>query len=82
MAILEYVTFGNTEIFVGELDKKIRQLGKNNGFENEFSVKTIFLNVFSKLSRFCLVGKERTLSPSNFHVKFICHVVKKDIIFQ
>eukprot|EP00111_Clytia_hemisphaerica_P005274 TCONS_00015235-protein len=37
-AILESITFGNTEIFVGELDKKIRQLGKNNGMADEFNL--------------------------------------------
>lgn len=37
-AILEYITFGNTEIIVDDLDKKTRELIRGPGMANEFSI--------------------------------------------
>jgi len=37
-AILEYITFGNTEIIVSELDKKTREMRKGTGMVEEFAL--------------------------------------------
>lgn len=38
IAVLEYITYGNTETFVGELDKKFKELVRGNGMHEEFAV--------------------------------------------
>lgn len=37
-AVLEYITFGNTETFLGELDKKFKDLVRGNGMAEEFAL--------------------------------------------
>lgn len=38
LSILEYLTFGDTEISVIDFEKKFKGLQKADGIENEFSV--------------------------------------------